>query len=42
MYNSSRTAVLHAGAQAHQRLGKPTIRCRIQKANQQALRMHLM
>jgi uncharacterized ParB-like nuclease family protein len=28
--------------EAHQRLGLPTIRCRVRKANQQVLKMHMM
>jgi len=33
---------LSGGVQAHQRLGLRTIKCRIQKANRQTLRMHMM
>ena len=29
-------------AQAHVRLGKETIRCRVRKANQEVLKMHMM
>jgi uncharacterized ParB-like nuclease family protein len=28
--------------EAHQRLGLPTIKCRVRKASQQILRMHMM
>ena len=28
--------------EAHQRLGKETIRCRVRRASQQTLKMHLM
>jgi uncharacterized ParB-like nuclease family protein len=28
--------------EAHQRLGLPTIKCRVRKANQQVLKMHMM
>lgn len=28
--------------EAHQKLGLPTIRCRVRKASQQILRMHMM
>lgn len=33
---------LTAAMQAHQKLGLPTIKCRVRKATQQTLRMHLM
>jgi sulfiredoxin len=28
--------------EAHQRLGLPTIKCRVRKANKQVLKMHMM
>jgi sulfiredoxin len=28
--------------EAHQRLGRETIRCRVRRANQQVLKMHMM
>lgn len=34
--------VCRGPVQAHQRLGLPTIRCRVRKANKEVLRMHMM